>query len=190
MFCFRHFKEIAVDNITEQYAGVSKPGFAILNSITDASLAGIGDLVQLNLQTARAIIARGVENLAALSDLRDLPGLVVLQRSISLSAIEQALGYSHRVYEICNESAHHLNESFGNCLAELGGGVVEVIEKGRHNTPPSIEFALAATKSLLSMAGLMYGNMSKLASPLSASIESAAPASGEGSVKRVDTTLP
>ncbi|HPT49973.1 MAG TPA: phasin family protein [Accumulibacter sp.] len=123
-------------NVTEKFAGARELGLETFTTMMNASLDGISQLAALNLQTARAFVKSGAENIKALSAVRDVHDLTALQQPAMALAVENSLVYSRRAYEICSESSNALVRVFEGQVSEIGGGVASLFEQSRQNTPP------------------------------------------------------
>lgn len=141
-----------MNNLLEKSNRANRSALEAVKTIVNASLEGIGELTALNLQTLRAITERSVENLGTLSEVRDLQGLVAMHKPLAVSAVEESIAYSRRVYEVCSESSTTVLRVVEGQIGELGGAWVAVFEKTRKQVPPVVKLVVAGAKSLLSMA--------------------------------------
>ncbi len=123
-------------NVTEKFAGARELGLETFTTMMNASLDGISQLAALNLQTARAFVKNGAENIKALSSVRDMHDSAALQQPVMTMAVEQSLVYSRRAHEICSESSNAMVRVFEGQVSEVGGGVASLSEQGRRNALP------------------------------------------------------
>lgn len=140
-------------NVTENFAGASELGLEAFTTMINVSLDGVSQLAALNLQTARAFVKSGAENIKALSAVRDVHDLTALQQPVMAMAVEQSMVYSRRAYEICSESSTAMVRVFEGQVSEIGDGVTSLFEQSRRNTPsmfaPVADFVANVAKSAL-----------------------------------------
>lgn len=138
--------------LAEKFISANRTGLEAFRTIVNTSLDGIGQLATLNLQTARAFVESGAGNLAALSEVRDLEGLMALRQPAATAAAEQSFAYSRRAYEIYSESSSKIVQVFDQQLAGIGGGLAEAVQKGGRSVSPAVDFAVSTARSLMAMA--------------------------------------
>ncbi len=145
----------------EKFASTTDPGFDALKTVADAALTGIGELGQLNFETARVLADRIPRHVSASSAVRDLPASVALQMAMTTAVLGQTLDYSRRAYGIYWRSWSAPAEFFGNRVATMGEEVFQAIAWSQHRAQQSAEFAIAAAKSAVSTTALAHGTSSQ-----------------------------
>lgn len=142
-----------MNKLTEKLTSAGQTGLNDLKTIVNTSLDGLGRLATLNVETARAFAERSAENFAALANVRDLQGLVAVQKPAIIAAAEQSLAYSRRIYEIYSESSGTVAQIVEGQFGGVGRDLVAGIDNRWKSISPTCQSAVASVKSLLATAG-------------------------------------
>jgi phasin family protein len=152
-----------MNKVTEQFTTANKAGIETLHTVASTSLTGLANLTLLNLNTARAVLEDGAANTKALLAVKDIQGLLALQKSLVQPAIEKATAYSRSVYEIVSQSSSGVTQVIEAQVSEVNKNVNSAIEKALKNAPAGSEVAVTAVKSAIAAANSAYSNLSKAA---------------------------
>lgn len=94
--------------VSDQFKGAA--GVETLASLACATFAGMERLAALNLNTARTLLARGVDTSRALLTAGDAAALLSAQGKLVKPDPAKAADYSRRVYEIASQTQDALSK--------------------------------------------------------------------------------
>jgi len=171
--------------LPEQFAATNKASLENLQTVANTTLSTIERLAALNLNTARAVLEDSSSSISALTSVKDVQGLIALQKSLAQPAIEKAIAYSRSVYEIVSESSNGLTKLFEGHAAELNKNINTAIDQALKNAPAGSEAAVSAVKSAISAANSAYSNISKAAKQATEIAEANVAAANAATVKLV-----
>jgi len=152
-----------MSKITEQFAAASTVGIDTLQTVASTALTGLANLTLLNLNTVRAAVEDNAANAKALLAVKDIQGLVALQKSLAQPTVEKALAYSRGVYEIVSQSSNGLTQVVEAQVSEVNKKVTSAIDNALKNAPAGSEVAVSAVKSAIAAANSAYSNLSNAA---------------------------
>lgn len=155
----------------EKFTAGNQAAVDTLLNVVNASLNGAERLAALNINTARAFVADGAVNVAALFAVKDPQSLIALQKTLVKPALEKAVAYSRGVYEIISQSSGGLTEIVQGQAADAKKNFVVAVEQSLKNAPAGSEAIVAAVKSSFAAADSAFENVSKVAKQATATIE-------------------
>ena len=91
-------------NATEHFTDINKAGYANAVRLAALSLENAEKLVKLNLNTAKAALAQGVEGAQAAATIKDVQELFALRAKFTEAGVQAATGYSRTLYELSSEA--------------------------------------------------------------------------------------
>lgn len=169
----------------EQFASANKAGIESLQTVANTSLTGLANLTLLNLNTARAVLEDGAANAKALLAVKDIQGLLTLQKSLAQPSVEKAIAYSRSVYEIVSQSSNGVTQVVEEQVSEVNKNVNLAIDQALKNAPAGSEVAVTAVKSAIAAANSAYSNISKAAKQATEMAEANVAAANAATVKLV-----
>jgi len=174
-----------MNKVTEQFASANKAGIESLQTVANTSLTGLANLTLLNLNTTRAILEDSAANAKALLAVKDIQGLLALQKSLAQPSVEKAIAYSRSVYEIVSQSSNGVTQVVEEQVSEVNKNVNLAIDKALKNAPAGSEVAVTAVKSAIAAANSAYSNISKAAKQATEMAEANVAAANAATVKLV-----
>lgn len=174
-----------MNKVTEQFASANKAGIESLQTVANTSLTGLANLTLLNLNTARAMLEDSAANAKALLAVKDIQGLLALQKSLAQPSVEKAIAYSRSVYEIVSQSSNGVTQLVEEQVSEVNKNVSLAIDKALKNAPAGSEVAVTAVKSAIAAANSAYSNISKAAKQATEMAEANVAAANAATVKLV-----
>lgn len=174
-----------MNKVTEQFASANKAGIESLQTVANTSLTGLANLTLLNLNTARAVLEDSAANAKALLAVKDIQGLLALQKSLAQPSVEKAIAYSRSVYEIISQSSNGVTQLVEEQVSEVNKNVNLAIDKALKNAPAGSEVAVTAVKSAIAAANSAYSNISKAAKQATEMAEANVAAANAATVKLV-----
>jgi phasin family protein len=177
--------EITMNKVAEQFTTANKAGIETLQTVANTSLTGLANLTLLNLNTVRALVEDSAANAKALLAVKDVQGLLALQKSLAQPAVEKTIAYSRSVYEILSQSSNGVTQVVEEQVSEVNKNVNSAIEKALKNAPAGSEVAVTAVKSAIAAANSAYSNISKVAKQATEMAEANVAAANAATVKLV-----
>jgi phasin family protein len=171
--------------VTEQFTSVNAAAIETLQTVANTALTGLANLTLLNLNTTRAALEDNAANAKALLAVKDVQGLVALQKSLAQPAIEKAIAYSRSVYEIASQSSNGLTQVVEAQASEVSKKVKAAIDNALKNAPAGSEVAVTAVKSAIAAANSAYSNLSSAAKQATEMAEANVAAANAATVKLV-----
>jgi phasin family protein len=177
--------EITMNKVAEQFTTANKAGIETLQTVANTSLTGLANLTLLNLNTARAVLEDSAANAKALLAIKDVQGLLALQKSLAQPTLEKTIAYSRSVYEIVSQSSNGVTQVVEEQVSEASKNVNSAIEKALKNAPAGSEVAVTAVKSAIAAANSAYSNISKVAKQATEMAEANVASANAAAVKLV-----
>lgn len=174
-----------MNKVTEQFTSASTVGIETLQTVASTALTGLANLTLLNLNTARAAVEDNAANTKALLAVKDIQGLIALQKSLAQPSVEKAIAYSRSVYEIVTQSSNGLTQVAEAQASEVNKKVTAVIDKALKNAPAGSEAAVSAVKSAIAAANSAMSNLSNAAKQATEMAEANVAAANAATVKLV-----
>jgi len=150
-------------NVPEQFVAANKSNLEIAAGITAATLDAAERLFDLQLSAAKSSLAEGTSNAKALISAKDAQEVMALQTAIAEPALEKALGFSRRMYEVATEAQAEISKLIEERATEFNKAVVSALDKVAKSAPVGSDVAVAAVKSAMAAANTAYGTMTKTA---------------------------
>lgn len=141
---------------TQQAAGLEQ-----LIKFANVASAASDQLIELNVQTARAANAELVKHLRSLASAKDGQELLSLQGAFGQSGSEKGLGYARAVFGWATESQMALSKLLESQVSEVNKLMAGALDRASKSAPTGSEFAFAAARSALSAANQAYDALSK-----------------------------
>jgi phasin family protein len=174
-----------MNKIAQQFTSANTVGIDNLQTVATTALTGLANLTLLNLNTTRAALEDNAANAKALLAVKDVQGLVALQKSLAQPAIEKAIAYSRSVYEIASQSSNGLTQVVEAQASEVSKKVKAAIDNALKNAPAGSEVAVTAVKSAIAAANSAYSNLSSAAKQATEMAEANVAAANAATVKLV-----
>ena len=132
---------------TTQFAEFNKSNVAQATKIAAIALENAEKLLKLNLATAKAAFAQGVENASTIAAVRDPQQLFALPTKYAESGVESIVGYSKSLYEVVSEAQSQYSAIAEEALAGYTKGLASWVEKASQSAPAGSDVAINAMKS-------------------------------------------
>ena len=83
---------------TEQFADFNKANVAQATKLAALAMENAEKLVNLNMNAAKIVLAKGVEGAAAAASVKDVQDLMALRAKYAESGVETATAYTRSLY--------------------------------------------------------------------------------------------
>jgi phasin family protein len=146
---------------TETIADLGKTNYANAIKLASLSLENTEKLMKLNLNTARAALAQGVENAQAVSSVKDIQELLALRAKLAEAGVQAATGYSRTLYELSSEAQAEFSALAEEAWAAYTKGVASFVETATKSAPAGSDVAVNAFKSTIAASTAAFDQFQK-----------------------------
>lgn len=167
----------------QEFAGFGQAQVEKSVRLSNIWLAGVERFMSLNLDVARDLLAENTTTAKALSEVKDVQGLIALQQSLSQPAVDKALAVAKSVYEAGNTTQSELSQVVEENVAEFNKNLVASLDKALKSAPAGSEIIVSTLKTAVATAASAYDTAAKTAKKVSADFTQASVAAAESSAK-------
>jgi phasin family protein len=147
----------------EQVSATGKAGIESLLGLANAQFAACERLWNLNLTATKSAFEDSVNYARAVLGAKDVQEVVNLSAAATQPAIEKALAYSRKVYEVSTQTQGEVTKLVEAQAAEMNRNMAALLDKFAKSAPAGSDVAVAAVKSALAAANTAYDSFSKVA---------------------------
>ena len=147
----------------EQVSASGKAGVEALVSLANAQLAAYERLSSLSLDATRSAFEDSVNYARAVLGAKDVQEVVNLSAAAAQPALEKALAYSRKVYEVSTQTQGEFTKLMEAQAAEANRNMAALLDKFAKNAPAGSDVAVAAVKSAIAAANTAYDSFTKVA---------------------------
>ena len=145
----------------DQMVSVHKKNVATAFDLADKALAGVEKLAELNLQTAKTLLAETAEHTQALLSVKDMQDLVALHNAMLQPLGEKVAAYNRHLYDIATSVSAELTKVAEAQAAESHKQFLAALDSAVKNAPQGTEPAVAAVKQAVSTAAAAMESVQK-----------------------------
>ena len=168
----------------EQFVALNKANLEAATRFAQVALGGAERLLEIQMQTAKEVLADSVENAKTLSTVKDLQQFAEVKDSVTQPAFEKAAEYVKSVYDIASETQAEFGKLIEQQVAGFNKQFVVTLDKLAESAPAGSEAGISALKTAIVTGNAAYEHLSKAAkqfndtakSNLEAAAKRAAPA--------------
>ncbi|MDK3022351.1 TIGR01841 family phasin PhaP3 [Cupriavidus taiwanensis] len=140
----------------EQFAAAQKSNMNHLFALTNTAFEGFQKLTELNLQTLRATLSEGQQNVEAVLAGKDVREVFAAQGNLAQPAAEKAAAYARHVYEIASNTQAELSKAVEAQYTEHNRNVQAFVDTFVKNAPAGSEALTALLQSGVAAASNTY----------------------------------
>ena len=133
----------------EQILAANKANVQSLFELTQKAIAGVEQLVELNLQVAKAAMADVQGNAHAALSVKDAQELMALQQSMLQPAAEKAVAYGRQVYDILAASNAEVTRMAEAQFAGAQQAANALVDNAVKNAPAGTENVVGMLKNAM-----------------------------------------
>jgi len=145
----------------ESLAEINQAGYRNALRLATLSLDNIERLAQLNLSTAKSVLAEGAENAKAIAGVKDIPALLALNAQLAEAGVESAVGYSRGVYGIESEAQTAFSAVAEEGWAAYAREVAAWVDQASKNAPAGSQAAVNVLKSTVAATTAAFDQISR-----------------------------
>jgi phasin family protein len=154
-------KGVEMYNPSETIADLSKTNYANAIKLAALSIENAEKIVKLNINTAKAALAQGVENAQAISSVKDIQELLVLRAKFTEAGVQAATGYSRTLYELSSEAQAEFSALAEEAWSSYTKGVASWVESASKSAPAGSDVAVNAFKSTFAASTAAFDQFQK-----------------------------
>jgi phasin family protein len=147
----------------EQFAALNKANLEAATRFASVALGGAERLFEIQMKTAKEVLAESVESVKTLSSVKDLQQLAEVKDSVTQPAFEKAADYVKSVYEIAAETQAEMGKLIELQVAGFNKQFVVALDKMAESAPAGSEAGISALKTAIATGNAAYENLSKAA---------------------------
>ncbi|MFS8978275.1 TIGR01841 family phasin PhaP3 [Cupriavidus necator] len=147
----------------DQFAAVQKSNLSHLFTLTNMAFEGFQKLTELNLQTVRATLAEGQDNVEAVLAGKDLREVFTVQGNLAQPAAEKTVAYARNVYEIASNTHVELTKAVEAQYEQHNRNVQAFVDTFVKNAPAGSEAITALLQSSVAAASSTYQSIQNAA---------------------------
>lgn len=133
----------------DQLIATQKSNVEALSGLSEKAFASFEKLIELNMAASKALMGESIGHLQALTEVKDVQGLMALQSEMAKPMAEKAASYSRHLYDIVSGSSADFTKVFESASAESQKTVTELLETSLKNAPAGSEAAVEVIKSAM-----------------------------------------
>lgn len=147
----------------EQLIALNKANLEAAVRFAGIALEGAERMLEVQLKAAKSAFADGVQQVKAMSEVKDLQELAQLKNTLAQPTLEKATSYVKSVYDVAAATQSEISKLVEEQVSEFNKHVVTGLDKVVKSAPAGSEVAVAAVKSAISAVNSAYDNLSKSA---------------------------
>ena len=144
-----------------QFAEFNKANVAQATKIAAIAIENAEKLMRLNLETAKAAFAQGVEGASAVAALKDPQDFFALPTKYAESGVQSVVGYSRSLYEVVSAAQAQYSAIAEEAMAGYTKGLASWVEQASRSAPAGSEGAINAMKSTVAATSAAFDQFQK-----------------------------
>ena len=144
-----------------QFAEFNKANVAQATKIAAIAIENAEKLMKLNLDTAKAAFAQGVEGASAVAGVKDPQEFFALPTKYAESGVQSVVGYSRSLYEVVSAAQAQYSAIAEEAMAGYTKGLASWVEQASRSAPAGSEGAINAMKSTVAATSAAFDQFQK-----------------------------
>ena len=146
---------------TEQFADFNKVNVAQATKLAALAMENAEKLVNLNMNAAKIVLAKGVEGATAAAAVKDVQDLMALRAKYAETGVETATAYTRSLYEISSQAQAQFTALAEEAWATYTKDTAAWVEKASKSAPAGSEQAVNAFKSTFAASTAAFDQFQK-----------------------------
>ncbi|AOX99171.1 phasin family protein [Jeongeupia sp. USM3] len=151
--------------------------------LSQIALAGVERLVSLQLGIARELLTEQAETAKTLSEVKDVQGLVNLQRQLAQPSVEKSLNVARTVFDAASATQHELGALLEEQVLSFNKELVGTLDSAIQNAPAGTGAAVNVLRNAVETASSAYDAVAKTTQKLASDFVEATTNGVEQTVK-------
>ena len=140
--------------------------------------------IAVQIEYARGALEQASLNARALSQVKDVQGLLAVPTRIAENALENMMGYGRSLYEVAAAAQAEYSRLAEERMAFLQQAVAESVDEAAKSAPAGGDYAVAAIKSQLAAATAAFDSFTKAAKNVASFADAGVAATSRSTAKR------
>jgi phasin family protein len=166
-----------------QFAEMNKANVAQATKLAAIAIENAEKMLALNLNTAKAAIAQGVEGATAVASIKDVQDLMALPTRYAETGVQSVVGYSRSLYELSTAAQAQYSAIAEEALAVYTKGLATWVEKASASAPAGSEVAINAMKSTVAATSAAFDQFQKASKQVVSFADASVRAAAENATK-------
>ena len=146
---------------TEQFADFNKVNVAQATKLAAMAMENAEKLVNLKLNAAKIVLAKGVENAAAAASVKDVQDMMALRAKFAETGVETATAYTRSLYEISSQAQAQFTALAEEVWSTYTKDTAAWVEKASKSAPAGSDAAVNAFKSTFAASTAAFDQFQK-----------------------------
>jgi len=146
--------------------------------LTRISMDSAERTINVQIEYAKGALTQATLNARAVSQVKDVQGLVSLRARIAENTLENMMGYSRSLYEVGADAQAELSKLAEERMSKFQQAVSESVDQAAKSAPAGGDVAVAAMKSSLAATTAAFDSFSKAAKHLASFTDAGVRAAG------------
>jgi phasin family protein len=147
----------------EQLIALNKANLETVLRLAGVALDSAERLIDLQLKTAKSVLADGLQNARAMTAVRDFDQLAALKDTVVQPTFEKATAYAKEVYDVATATQADVSKLVEEQVQEFNKQVISALDQIVKTAPAGSEVGIAAMKSTLAAVNTGFDNFTKVA---------------------------
>jgi phasin family protein len=147
----------------EQFAALNKANLEAATRFANVALGGAERLLEIQLKTAKEVLADSVEGVKTFATVKDLQQFAEVKDSVGQPAFEKAAEYIKSIYDVASETQAEFGKLIEQQVAGFNKQFVVALDKFAETAPAGSEAGISALKTAIATGNAAYENLSKVA---------------------------
>jgi phasin family protein len=156
-------KELTMYQTPEQLIALNKANLETVLRLAGVALDGAERLIDLQLKTAKSVLADGLQNARAMTAVRDFDQFAALKDSVVQPTFEKATAYAKEVYDVATATQADVSKLVEEQVQEFNKQCISALDQMVKTAPAGSEVGIAAMKSTLAAVNTGFDNFTKVA---------------------------
>jgi phasin family protein len=145
----------------EQFADFNKVNVAQATKLAALAMQNAEKLVNLNMNAAKVVLAKGVESAAAAASVKDVEDLMALRAKYAETGVEAATAYTRSLYEISSQAQAQFTALAEEAWSTYTKDTAAWVEQASKSAPAGSDAAVNAFKSTFAASTAAFDQFQK-----------------------------
>ena len=146
---------------TEQFVDFNKVNIAQATKLAALAMENAEKLVNLNMNAAKVVLAKGVESATAAASVKDVQDLMALRAKYAETGVEAATAYTRSLYEISSQAQAQFTALAEEVWSTYTKDTAAWVEKASKSAPAGSDAAVNAFKSTFAASTAAFDQFQK-----------------------------
>ncbi|GAA5786532.1 hypothetical protein GCM10007860_10380 [Chitiniphilus shinanonensis] len=166
-----------------QFAEASQANLEKSLRLSQIALSSVERLVALQLGVARDLLSEHAQTTKALAEVKDVQGLVDLQRQLAQPTVDKTLDVARSVFDAASATQHELSKLLEEQVLTFNKNLISTLDQAIEAAPNGAGAAVTVLRNAVESAASTYDNVAKTTQKLASDFAKAAVTGAEQTAK-------